>query len=335
MSFASSQQIHEVLRQSYGITATAVVPRAVGADANAGVFRIDARGSHWWLKSRSYQVAPEVWEGLHWMRGTLGIEEIVAPWPAVTGGASVQRWGLQFTLFPYIEGQSGFEAPLSARQWQRLGEVLRRLHTADLPAALAEGLPRQPLSCDALHEAGRWLQQPTTLPTAQDRWGRAFHAVWERHRARIATLHDRAQGLQQALAGRVPCLRLCHTDLHAGNVLMGHDGALHLIDWDGLSLAPRERDLMFVGAAVGGRWGRERPQGFADGYGDDLGDPQWIAWYRHVRILQDLVEFQQMLMGAGGDYRPPQQRRQALHHLGELFAPGNVFCAAERAYSAV
>ncbi len=335
MSFASAQQINEVLQQSYGITATAVVPRAVGADANASVFRIDARGSQWWLKCRSYQVAPQVWDGLHWLRGTLGIEEIVAPWPAMTGGASVQRWGLQFTLFPYIEGQSGFEAPLSAVQWQRLGEVLRRLHTAQLPEALAEGLPRQSLSCEALDTVGQWLQQPATLPAAQDRWERAFHAVWARQCVRITALHQRALALQQALAEREPLLHPCHTDLHAGNLLMGHDGALHLIDWDGLSLAPRERDLMFVGAAVGGRWGRERPQGFAEGYGDDLGDAQWIAWYRHVRILEDLVAFQQMLMGVEGGYRPPQQRRQALHHLGELFAPGNVFCAAERAYSAV
>ncbi|AWH53264.1 aminoglycoside phosphotransferase family protein [Stenotrophomonas sp. ESTM1D_MKCIP4_1] len=334
MSFASAQQISDVLQQSYGITATAVVPRAVGADASAGVFRIDARDSQWWLKCRRYQVAPVVWEGLHWLRGTLGIEEIVAPWPAMTGGASVQRWDLQFTLFPYIEGQSGFEAPLSARQWQRLGDVMRRLHAAELPEALAEGLPRQSLSCDALDTVGHWLQQPMTLPVAEDRWGRAFHAVWERQRDRIAVLHERARCLQQALADRVPQLHPCHTDLHAGNVLMGQDGALHLIDWDGLSLAPRERDLMFVGAAVGGRWGRERPQGFVQGYGDDLGDPQWIAWYRHVRILQDLVEFQQMLMGSDGGYRPPQQRRQALHHLGELFAPGNVFCAAERAFTA-
>lgn len=335
MSFVSAQQINDVLQQSYGITATAVVPRVVGADANASVFRIDARGSQWWLKCRSYQVAPQVWDGLHWLRGTLGIGEIVAPWPAMTGGASVQRWGLQFTLFPYIEGQSGFEAPLSAIQWRRLGEVLHRLHSARLPPALAEGLPRQLLACDALETVGRWQQQPETLPAAQDRWGRAFHAVWQRQRERIGGLHARAQALRQALAGREPRLHPCHTGLHAGNLLMGQDGALHLIDWDGLSLAPRERDLMFVGAAVGGRWGRERPQGFAEGYGDDLGDAQWIAWYRHARILQDLVAFQQMLMGGDGDYRPPQQRRQALHHLGELFAPGNVFCAAERAYSAV
>lgn len=335
MSFASAQQIGEVLQQSYGIVANAVVPRAVGADANAGVFRIDARRGQWWLKCRRYQVDPAVWDSLHWLRGTLDIEEIVAPWPALSGGASVQRWGLQFTLFPYIEGQSGFEAPLSRAQWCRLGEVLRRLHTADLPEPLRSALPSERLDTAALASVGTWLQVPGTLPEAQDRLGHAFLALWQQHHARIVALHGRAQTLCDALRDEAPPLCLCHTDLHAGNVLMGQDDALYLIDWDGLSLAPRERDLMFVGAAVGGRWGREYPLGFADGYGSALGDPRWIAWYRHWRILQDLIEFQQMLLGPEAEERALQQRRQSLHYLGEQFAPDNVLDAAERAYRAL
>ncbi|HHA2554584.1 TPA: aminoglycoside phosphotransferase family protein, partial [Stenotrophomonas maltophilia] len=48
MSFASAQHLGEVLQQSYGITPTAVVPRPVGADANASVYRVDARHGQWW-----------------------------------------------------------------------------------------------------------------------------------------------------------------------------------------------------------------------------------------------------------------------------------------------
>ncbi|WP_295573636.1 aminoglycoside phosphotransferase family protein [uncultured Stenotrophomonas sp.] len=334
MSFASAQHLGEVLQQSYGITANAVVPRAVGADAGASVYRVDARQGKWWLKCRTYQVDPTVWDSLHWLRGTLGIDEIVAPWPALTGGASVQRWGLQFTLFPYIEGQSGFEAPLSRPQWSRLGEVLRRVHEARLPAKLQGALPCVQLETAALETVGRWLGEGD-LPEVQDGLSRAFVSTWEQHRARIAALHAHALQLHSALQDVPADLHLCHTDLHAGNLLMGNDGGLHLIDWDGLSLAPRERDLMFIGAAVGGRWGREKPSGFAEGYGRDLGDPRWIAWYRHWRILQDLIEFQQVLIGTDAGERSPQLRRQSLHYLGEQFAPGNVFDAAERAYRAL
>ena len=334
MSFASAQHLGEVLQQSYGITATAVVPRAVGADAGASVYRVDARHGQWWLKCRTYQVDPTVWDSLHWLRGTSGIDEIVAPWPALTGGASVQRWGLQFTLFPYIEGQSGFEAPLSRAQWNRLGQVLRRLHEVQLPAELQGALPRVQLEPAALETVGRWLAEGG-LPAAQVGLSRAFVSIWQQQHARIAALHAHALQLYGALQGVAVDLHLCHTDLHAGNLLMGNDGGLHLIDWDGLSLAPRERDLMFVGAAVGGRWGRENPVGFGEGYGSDLGDPRWIAWYRHWRILQDLIEFQQVLLAPGALDRSPQLRRQSLHFLSEQFAPGNVFDAAERAYRAL
>ncbi|MEG0183849.1 MAG: aminoglycoside phosphotransferase family protein [Stenotrophomonas sp.] len=335
MSFASAQQIVEVLQQSYDIHATAVVPRPVGADANACVFRIDARQGQWWLKCRNFQVSPAVWDSLHWLRGALDIAEIVAPWPALAGGASVQRWGLQFTLFPYIEGQSGFEAPLSRAQWRRLGHVLWQLHDAELPLALREALPTLRLETAANDTVGGWLQDASLLGQATEGSGRAFLALWEQQRSRIEELHQRAEVLRGLLKDEAPTLRLCHTDLHAGNLLMGQDDALHLIDWDGLALAPRERDLMFVGAAVGGRWGREHPLGFADGYGGDLGDPRWIAWYRHWRILQDLIEFEQMLLGPGAAHRSLQQHRQSLHYLGEQFAPGNVLDAAERAYRAL
>jgi aminoglycoside phosphotransferase (APT) family kinase protein len=36
---------------------------------------------------------------------------------------------------------------------------------------------------------------------------------------------------------------LCHTDLHGGNVLVGDDGQLCLLDWDDAKLAPPEHDL--------------------------------------------------------------------------------------------
>jgi len=51
---------------------------------------------------------------------------------------------------------------------------------------------------------------------------------------------------------------LCHCDIHAGNVLISEEGAgtrLHVIDWDEPALAPKERDLMFVGAGLPGAGG--------------------------------------------------------------------------------
>jgi len=127
---------------------------------------------------------------------------------------------------------------------------------------------------------------------------------------------------------------LCHADLHAGNVLVGPGASVFLIDWDEMVLAPRERDLMFIGAGIGGRWGREQPPGFGEGYGPVAVDPLRVAYYRHWRILQDLQEFHDLLLEPGATARPPAQRRQALRYRAGQFAPGNVADCATRAWQA-
>ncbi len=229
MSFASAQHLGEVLQQSYGITPTAVVPRPVGADANASVYRVDARHGQWWLKCRTYQVAPAVWDSLHWMRGTLGIDEIVAPWPALTGGASVQRWGLQFTLFPYVEGQSGFEAALSRTQWNGWG----RCCGGCMARSCRRNCSRHCRSYGWNRGAGdRRAMVGRRGPGGREgRAGSRIRSVWDQQHARIAALHAQARELLAALQDAPVDLHLCHTDLHAGNLLMGNDGGLHLIDW--------------------------------------------------------------------------------------------------------
>jgi spectinomycin phosphotransferase len=39
---------------------------------------------------------------------------------------------------------------------------------------------------------------------------------------------------------------------HAGNVVVGADNELTIVDWDEPILAPKERDLMFIGGGVDG-----------------------------------------------------------------------------------
>lgn len=331
----SPTQIGEVLAQAYGVQVESVVQRPAGADAGATVYQLATPGGgQWWLKCRRHAVDDGVWKVLQHLRYTAGITEIVAPQPTRTGRPALDVCGLQWTLFPYVDAPSGFEVALSQRQWQRLGQVLRRLHDTRLPYALAATLAQANFDDDtAVERVGAWLHRAGDPGLVPDALGSEYLALWRQYRLPLLEVWQRCVTLRGRLTGR-PARVLCHADLHAGNVLVCADERLCLIDWDGMLMAPRERDLMFMGAAVGGRWGREDPPGFASGYGETVIDRRWLAYYRHWRILHDVQEFHDLLLEPGATARPPAQRRQALRYMAEQFAAGNVVDAAARSWQA-
>src|SRR5690606_3236499 len=85
----------------------------------------------------------------------------------------------------------------------------------------------------------------------------------------IGRLAARAERLAAVLAGRPFEPKLCHGDIHAGNLLVDASDRVYIVDWDTLVIAPKERDLMFVGGGVGGRWNKDREADwFFEGYGE-------------------------------------------------------------------
>ena len=75
---------------------------------------------------------------------------------------------------------------------------------------------------------------------------------------------------------------ICHADLHAANLLRDAAGGVHVIDWDEVMLAPRERDFIFVRES--------RPDAFWDGYGERTVDWVALTYFQYERVLQDVIE---------------------------------------------
>ncbi len=67
----------------------------------------------------------------------------------------------------------------------------------------------------------------------------------------IRRLVDRAEQLGKKLQKHSPKFVLCHSDIHGGNVLIHENSDIYIVDWDEPIMAPKERDLMFIG---GWRW---------------------------------------------------------------------------------
>jgi spectinomycin phosphotransferase len=120
-------------------------------------------------------------------------------------------------------------------------------------------------------------------------------------------VRPRAQDLRLAI-GRLETLRdrarsrdsdevLCHTDIWGSNLLRSEDGTLHLLDWNGALLGPREYDLfMFAGTEF---FPAERFGWFLDRYEATCGrvrlDAETFGFYFYRRNLEDLASFVQSI----------------------------------------
>ena len=222
-------------------------------------------------------------------------------------------------LYPFVEGRDGYEAVLTERQWIELGAALRRIHALQVPSALARRIRRETYS-------PQWREMVKGFLARVEQGGfdepvaARVAALLRDRRDQILDLVGRAGRLARALEARPREFVLCHSDLHAGNVLVDPGGALYLVDWDEPILAPRERDLMYPGGGQGfvGRTPGEEERLFYRGYGPAEVDPAALAYYRYERIVQDIAVFCQQLLSSDGGGR---DREQSLRYLASNFAP--------------
>lgn len=313
--------IIDCLKDKYGMLVEQLDFLPLGADQNTAVYQALASDhSPYFVKLRS-GVFDETSVALPKFLSDQGIAPVIAALTTDTGQLWTALNGFTLVLYPYIAGQDGYELDLPERQWRLLGAALRSIHAVELPPALASAIQPEDWS-------PRWRAMVKTfLQRAEhevygDAVGVEVAALLRARRGQILDLIGRAERLARALQERAPQFVLCHSDLHAGNVLVTADQSLYIVDWDNPIFAPKERDLMYIG---GGLMGNHRPPReeeilFYQGYGPARIDPIALAYYRYERIIQDIAAFcQQLLLTSDGG----ADREQSLQYLKSNFLPGN------------
>lgn len=135
------------------------------------------------------------------------------------------------------------------------------------------------------------------MKVESDELGSKFKHFLKEHKEVIERLLDRADQLSKKLENQSFSLVLCHSDLHAGNLLLENEDIFYLIDWDDPIMAPKERDLMFIGGGVGNVWNRPHEEMlFYEGYGKTELNQVLLAYYRHERILEDVAVYADELL---------------------------------------
>jgi spectinomycin phosphotransferase len=327
------------LAEACGLQVRQLTFLPLGLDVNTAVYRADALdGTAYFLKLRKGDFAAASVTVPQYLAAH-GIQQVMAPLEtrqlcaSLRAGCDVYK----MILYPFIDGQNGYEAALSDQQWLDFGAALRGIHTSHLPPELAGFIPREAYSpyWRSLVRAFQAQVEGTIYP---DPTAAGLAEFMKARRAEISHLAARAEVLAAALQARSSQMVLCHGDIHAGNLLLGADGALFLVDWDTLIFAPKERDLALVGGSP--TWSTAQGEAlFYQGYFSNLGyrvdgqvevDAMALAYFRYERIITDIAEFcKQLLETAEGG----QDREQSLRYFTGQFLPGHevdLACRADR-----
>lgn len=126
------------------------------------------------------------------------------------------------------------------------------------------------------------------------------------NKALILLLADQAERIGRQVQTQSPQFVLCHSDIHAGNVFIDKNDTLFIVDWDEPILAPKERDLMFIGGGVANVWNQPGEESvFYQGYGKTNVNLAILAYYRLERIMEDIAIYgnELILTVSGGEDR--------------------------------
>ena len=240
-----------------------------------------------------------------------GIKEIIAPLKTKSNRGWADFGEYKIILYPFIEGKNGFEMELSDSHKRVFGAALKAIHSVQLPSELKAQIPQETYS-PKYREQVKGFQRQVENTTFGDVNAAKLANFIKSKRNEIDRLIKRTEELASEIEDQSHELVLCHTDIHGGNILITNDNRFYIVDWDAPLLAPKERDLMFIGGGIDYIWKSKRDESiFYEGYGKTDIDFPMMAYYRYERVIEDLAAYaeQLLLTDEGGADREEAYRR--------------------------
>lgn len=315
------------LRDQYGIPVAQLAFLPLGADRNTAVYRAQTEDADYFLKLRSGffdELTLTVPKLLH----DQGVTQVIAPIPTQSGALWTPLGDFKLAIFPFVEGRDAYDLAMTDAHWIEFGRALSAIHSAQMPPSVTDHVAHESYS-DRWREIVKRFMGMIRETSFDDPIAAELARFLWRQRDLIDALLQRAGDLAAVLRARDLPLILCHADIHAGNLLITPDDRVFIVDWDTLILAPKERDLMYVGGGLFG--GKRAPQAeeafFYRGYGTPKIDPSALIFYRYERIVEDIAAYcEEILLAEVGG----QDRENGLRQLMSQFRPGAVIDVAFR-----
>jgi spectinomycin phosphotransferase len=314
--------VSNMLEEHFHIKSESVEVLPLGNDSGASVYKIvDLYQKTYFLKhskGEESKVGVRIPNYLY----SQGIDTVISPIVSKKGDLWVSEKGYTWVLYPFVESRSGYEVEFSPFQWSSFGESLKNIHAVSLPEELLSSLPKENFhstSCALVEESDGKIQ--TTA--FNDPVSAKLADFWMEKRRDILSLVNNTEQLEREARTQPYDLVLCHADLHPGNTVIDQSGKLLIVDWDSPILAPREKDLMFIGG--GHRFKHTDIHAFYNAYGEVKLNRQLIAYYRNERIVADIAVYADEILGEKGT---TEDRETGLELLMRQFEPGREVEAA-------
>ena len=152
------------------------------------------------------------------------------------------------SLFPFIEGKSRWDLwkvgkDFTDTELSQTGALLATIH--ECPDTIAsDNLTVATYDLPLRHELHTVLEAPAKKTSPQNRYQKQLLEALVAHRSAILqTLHRYDDLGRSAMALQTPFV-ITHGDPTPGNLIIDAENRLHIIDWDGVSLGPVEKDLV-------------------------------------------------------------------------------------------
>lgn len=302
--------------EDFGVELLSLDRVRLGADAAAELWRATSiEGLEYAVKlsGAATPAALQVTAHLAWE----GVRGVASPMVTRLGEVCTRHDGRLLSVVPWLSGSRALDGGMSERHWTSYGVLLAQVHEATVTDVLLDLLPREEHTHDGVASLVRHVSEQLAAfgrgTVIGDRLTAVLAADWNVALSRIERVLEAADLLgAEVVAGSQPDSVLCHGDPHLGNLLLGEEGHVWLVDWDDALLAPRERDLIFLlgGVLAFAPVTAEQQQWFFAGYGRVDVDLVRVAYYQCTRALVDLGDPALAVLEVA--WRSPEERESAL-----------------------
>ncbi len=314
--FVSDAQIVTILRESYGLGVETLQFTPVG-EASWNYKTVDVHEHVWFVKILRHKLHPASVAIPEFLRNELGYHFVVpplsnrqdVPWESVVGH--------EIMVYPYLWGKTVMD-DASFDRWQEIGSIFALLHSTVLSEDVIKTLSSEkfvPVWADTAKSVVAHASINGLARTSHE-----LAKFIQSKEQEIQAILSRTTELGSLLRQERPELVLCHADPNESNIFVTDNNEIVLIDWDGVMLAPRERDLMFFTG--------KQQKDFLRGYNKTQQykiNPIAIAYYKYEWVVQEIGDYGSQIFFSNVD---DATKERALREFRKLFADGDVIQGA-------